>query len=565
MSTQSNIGAVVLIGLLVMSPLASIMVMPASALGGWNIPDDGNHEDDYNQTVSEYSSKLDAYKQAKTVETFIERDLTDAENSVYDAKNRGWLEAEQAFLQAYLDGDTQSQARQAGVEAMQSHYTTRQKNLIELQNNVVVSLYGIQNSSAHFSMPGDVQSMEYSIHTYDQYPAIQLYTTDHYLGYTDGEVTVSHQMSIDIVDVSSNPIELIDGTTKPATTFEFESPNSTWYGLTEQGNWLELKWDGSTELTYRSQSQYHLLEGETKIRLAPGSATDDDDSYTANISSIRSHLYPDDYPQETAKTNSITDPSRWKDVWSDYEQSYQSNVASYKTWANGSYQALENGTISADDVLSRLNQMELTADIDWQNATFNEGVVALSSMGLAAPGGSTAYMNISYQESFNGTMQTTQGMLMSQTNPPDGSWQTGLTYNSSQLDGAQVIMHLDGNQSSIKGDFVINEALTANGTTISDPNITVNQATYNTTNITALRQEVINLSERIGELRNRSLAMPGAGASFDFDGVSSALDNAMSGFVNSLTGIFGVGAQLVKAAVLVGLVLLALTLLSALS
>lgn len=527
MSKTRHITAVALIALLVLSPIASIMG-PAGPVGSASADSGGcsviewitspatcsaaEAIDEPSDDVTEYSAKLDAYRDAKSIEAQTKTALTAAENSVHDAENQGWLDAEQAFLEAYLDGGNLSESKQAGVEAMQSHYTTRQTNLVELQNNIITSLYGIQNSSAHFSMPGDVQSMQYSIHTYDQYPAIQLRTTDFYKGYMTGYYDRPHQISIDLVGLSAEPVELVDGTTTPATTVDFESPNSTLYALTEQNNWVQAQYDESTELNYMTQNQYHLLEGEVRLGLAPSSGTASDDRYKANISSIRSLLYPDAYPEETAKISEITDPSRWGSVWNDYQQSYQENVASFGTWAEGSYQGLENDTVSADDVLSRLNEMELTADIDWQNATFNDGVVALSAMGLAAPGGSTAYMNISYQTSYNGTMQTTTGLLMSQTNPPEGTWQTNLTYNSSQLDGAQVIMHLDGNQTSIKGDFRINGAYDANGTTIEGGNITVDQATYEATNLTDLRQEIQNLSERIGTLRNRSLSTGGGGA-----------------------------------------------------
>ncbi|ACV10984.1 hypothetical protein Huta_0799 [Halorhabdus utahensis DSM 12940] len=567
MGYSKHIAAIALIALLVVSPIASMLAVPGPGpVGTASASDDRCHpgiwplnpgyciaqEIDYseNDSVSEYSSKLDAYRDAKSIEAQTKTALQQAENSVHDAENQAWLEAEQAFLEAYMNGDSLSTSKQAGVDAMKSHYTVRQTALAELQNNFVASLYGYQNSSSALSRPGDVSSNSYGMHTYQDYPAIQLKVniTDYTESYSDQNYNTQHppgepiKFTADILGTESKSVSLLDGSTKPMIGLDLSSDA---YYVGSNDDFVKFRWFESNPKMSSVDSSYYLIDDTgSSDELALTYTYDSYDPSTigvwGDISDIKANLYPDDYPITSSKQTHIASTARFGQLWQDYIDSYNQQSSAFETWADGSYTALENGTISAEDVLSRLNQMQMAADIDWQNATFNDGVVALSSMGLAAPSGSTAYMNLSYQTSFNGSMQTTTGLLMSQTNPPNGTWTRGLTYNSTMLDGSQIIMHLDGNQSSVRGDFRINGAYDVNGTLIEGGNISVDQATYQATNLTDLRNEVLNLSERIGELRNQSLATAGGGGSFAWPDMGIPNPFAALGAVGQWITLFGV-------------------------
>ncbi|CCQ34322.1 hypothetical protein HLRTI_001517 [Halorhabdus tiamatea SARL4B] len=541
MSTRRHIAAVALIALLVLSPIASTM-SPVGPVGTATADSDGCSliEQIFNPATctaaeaindfapsEEFANKLDAYNNLQQAESYIDNGLTSAENSVYDAENQGWLEAESAFFEAYQAGDNYTEAKEAGLDALADHYATRQKQLIELQNNVVTDLYTTLNESKHFSMPGDVSALEYGIHTYSYYPQVVLYTTDHGYGYTHNYPTTNtYTMSIDIVGVQAQPRELVDGTTKQTTTFKFGSPNETYYGLNSDGTWQEIFYDSNNEFSYWSQSHYSLLEGETEVRIAPSSGTDYDDMYWANISSVRALHYPDDYPLKTAKTNGITDPSRWHDIWTDYEESYQEQKAAFETFANNSYHELENGgsDFAITDLLSRLSQMnEYSLDLGG-NATFNEGVIALSSQGLAAPGANTSYMNITYQTSPGGNQTTVDGMLMSQEEPI-GGWETDVWYNTTDVPGAQIVVELDGSQHLVRGDFRLNGVFDSQGVEISDPNLSSPDRDFQATNLSGLRQDIRNMSDRIADIRNQTATPGGGGGSGSFAWPSIGIPN----------------------------------------
>lgn len=528
---------VALIALLVLSPIASMLAVPGPTgsadgliyscdmFGLFNTcADDGG---DY-APDGEYTDKLEAYNDAKSLETHLKTGLTMAENSVHDAENQAWIEAESAFFEARVGGKNYSAAKQAGLDAIESHYATRQANLVELQNNVMLDLYTIQNESKQFSLPWSSPSHHDAL--YNSYPAIEIGSdileTQTYEGWDN---TAPESIMAEIADTRTPTIELLNGDTKTIYNLELSTKavgytGSEWAVSSAEGGDLRT----TMHFNFLSAATSSPYMGSEPMRDGPGShpagyvrGGSDAVVYGGEawfeIDKISANHIPDEYPQETIKKSKITDPDRWSQLWTDYQESYQSQTTAFETFANNSWTELEdpNSTFSADDLLGRLTQMnEYTLTLeDPTNATFNDGVVALASSGLSAPGANTSYMNISYERASDGQLATVDGMLMSHEAPP-GGWETEVWYNTTDLSGAQIVVEPDGSQHLVDGDLRINAIYNADGVQIEDPDLTAPDRTYKATNLTDLRQEVKNMSDRIATLKNQTTT-PTTGGSLD--------------------------------------------------
>ena len=512
-----------LIALLVVSPIASVVAPFGGPAGTATAQTDTNTTDcemprtaggflyqqffaDCSDPQEEYADKLEAYNDAQTTEAHLETALTMAENNVYDAENQGWIEAESALFEAYQDGANKSEAIQAGLDAIESHYATRQANLIELQNNVLLDLYTIQNESKSFSVPSHPDYPNaYLINRMDRYPAIEVKHNNFEHSPDDDWVNSPEALNINISSYTSESQTLVDGSEKTVNSLEIEG--DIWYN--DGNNWEQARAhnnDGTTDVPLLA-TNYNLLSGEMEVSNSYRG------SWNATLTKIQAHRYPDGYPQETAVHNTITRFSRWGDLWSDLNQSAQEQKTEFETFANTSYDELENpdSDFSAEDLLSRLTQMNeysLTLD-DPENATFNDAVIGLSAAGLSPPSDESAYLNVSYQTGFNTSMTTEWGMLMAHEGPA-GGWETGVTYNTTDLPSNPIVVNMDGNQSLVKGDLRIEGVYDRNGSVIDDANITSPDRDFQATNLTVLRQDIKDLSDQIATIRNQT-ATPGGG------------------------------------------------------
>ena len=469
------------------------------------------------------ADKYDAFSEAKAYEADASTTLTILENGLRDTENQGWLEAEQAFFESYLNGNAKASARQAGIDAMRNHYAVRQENIIETHNNFLTSLWTVYNESKSFTFPSTGKLDQRS-----NYPAI------------DVQMDISSNIFIktDFHGLTQQDRQLLDGGVKSVNSLNTHYRRYNWNS--DQGGYWGYSGQEVTE-------PFNLFHGQKSISEVSSSVLD-----------VRAELIPDNYPDDAQQTAVLTYPDRWKGLWANYNASFYDEKQDFGTFANKSYDALEAGKIDPQEVLSRLNQMEMFAlelRNDVSNMTFNDGVIALSAMGLAAPGNATAYMNVTYQTEFGGQKYRTAGLLMSHSDPVSGSWEIGKTYNTTHIDGSQILVKLNGNQTMLKGDLTINEVYGQDGAVIDDPEIDSPDVSYKSTNLTDLRQDIRNMSAIVAEWENRTApdAGGGRGGGGGFSWPSIGIPNPFAAL-----GAFG------QWIVLAGIVLLILALLSVL-
>lgn len=155
------------------------------------------------------------------------------------------------------------------------------------------------------------------------------------------------------------------------------------------------------------------------------------------------------------------------------------------------------GEINASDVISSHTAM---FEYGVRSANESEGLyqstAALAMMGYDTPNmSSSGLMNVTY----NGT--TYSGLVLAK-NAPGGQWETGTTYNTSNIDGPVFMATESGHKVDFgEGEtFVIEEMTAKDGTTIKTQNTTKYvYKTSNTTELLEVKQQLLELRQEIEE------------------------------------------------------------------
>jgi len=197
-------------------------------------------------------------------------------------------------------------------------------------------------------------------------------------------------------------------------------------------------------------------------------------------------------------------------------------------FVNGTWTAFENGQIEASDVISRNNLMFRygTDALNNSNASLYDSTAALSTMGLATPNiNSTGTMTVEY----DGVEYT--GMVLAKE-APGGSWNTGTTYNTSEIGGVVVLATTDGERIDMEGEFTLTEMKNQDGDQIEETQAT--KVVYKTSNTS----ELLDKMDRIIELRQQIEATKPKASS----GGGDSGDSGGNGFLKAIASFLGISA-----------------------
>jgi len=220
--------------------------------------------------------------------------------------------------------------------------------------------------------------------------------------------------------------------------------------------------------------------------------------------------------------------SNWNNRFTGWQNQSTDLQGEADIFVENTYPAFESGEINASDLLSRNTQMfeyGTTADRDDQYSV----TAALAGMGLAAPQlNGTGTMEVQYDGS------TYNGLALAR-NAPNGSWQAGTTYNTSNISGPVLLATTSGETIELDGEFTVSSIKSEAGDDIQYVNTT--KTVYKTTNTSELAEKLEKIRELREEVESRQPKASSGGTSDGGDGLLNKLAAALGVSVGAAVAV----------------------------
>ncbi|WP_420181835.1 hypothetical protein ACNO8S_09580 [Haloarcula sp. KBTZ06] len=192
---------------------------------------------------------------------------------------------------------------------------------------------------------------------------------------------------------------------------------------------------------------------------------------------------------------------RFQSTWTTIENQDQTVRDEMDTLAENTYSAYQAGEINNSDLVDPyvLASQQSPGD-DFQGWA----AAQLTLLGTNSP------ENFDQIGSFNVTTESGtqyEGVLFSQENPASGQFENGTTYNTSNIGGTQYVVTSD-RIVELDGEFTIDSISTQDGQTVQ--NVTIQKTTYETTNVTELKQQYEDLARKRAEIEAREQNLRGS-------------------------------------------------------
>lgn len=420
-------------------------------------------QSDANQT------RVDIYSAALGVKAGQKAWAAPYDNYLNDTQSVAWMKAQVAIASAYKNGATEVEARAEAYKAIERYYAIKQKNLIA-QWNVSLSQYGYLRERAQ--MEDGIETWQ-SVHYSQNGDVLAPDDSYHTTGY----------------DLTNESISLVTGNSTGVKALHFNGEITT-----EGTQSLVARIDGSGDRKYfEGNGNYADLffTVDSLTAIAPSSEFD-------NKRVFRFQLFHD----------------RWNKIES-MTSSLKSEVQMY---VNVTYDDYQSGRINASDVISAHTAMfELGVRSGNKSESLWRSTAALAMLGFETPNlNNSGTMTISYGgDTFHGLVMADEA--------PNGTWVSGKTYNTSNIDGLVFFLTTDGRKiDTTEGETFTIEKLTAkDGSTIET--IQTTQYVYktaNTTELLAMQQQLLELRQEIEE-REDQIGWAGGGGGAVESGVTA--------------------------------------------
>lgn len=422
-----------------------------------------NHVDHAIQDMKEADAnqtEVDIYSAGTSSKAAQEAAMAPYDNYLNDTESVAWMKAEKAIAEAYQNGASKAEAKVAAKEAIANYYATKQKNLIEQWNVSVTeweSLHDRAQMEDNISM--EREGFVYSKGQYGDQGGYAVFPQ--YVQKGNPEKTVT----------------LVNGNTSDVETLWFNSQHkSTAYS------------NGHFNYDY-----VHVATGDQVI--------EDGDSSTNPVAQQLA-IKPPNSNYETLVVLDYTDySSRWDSIET-MNTNLQSEVDVYvdATWTD-----YESGTINASDVVSSTTLMFEYGTADTNNSSMYDVTASLAGMGYDTPDlNGTGQMDVTYAG------QTYQGLVLAES-APNGSWESGVTYNTSNITGPVMIATVDGQVVDIPDGetFTIAQITDKEGQNVGSVNTT--KYVYKTANTSELLEMQQQLTDLRQELEDREPDPAGGG------------------------------------------------------
>jgi len=189
---------------------------------------------------------------------------------------------------------------------------------------------------------------------------------------------------------------------------------------------------------------------------------------------------------------------------------------------NETYAEYQQGEIDNEDLISPLQlTRSYSPDNDSQYGTFT--LATLANMGKSVPS------NLSNVRTMNITAGGVeyQGTLLSDGLPQSGEFEVGTTYNTSDIDGEQLIQQGNGSIYTIpdKTEFTVDSVVGTDGRELNQSTIGYSNPSYESTNISEYKETMDDLRELQAQInaRQANLTTAGSGGGISLPGLGLGL------------------------------------------
>ncbi|MHB9288122.1 hypothetical protein ACKVMT_13915 [Halobacteriales archaeon Cl-PHB] len=492
-------------------------------------------DDDYNKTLDTMEDNLAVYNQAVGLEAD-----SDAYTDVYynyglEVEDTAWLLMEREVAASYDNGTTQAEAKTNAKTAVEDYIALKDANFYERW--AFHANASAQMESRDDTIGGD-DVIYLPVSSIEQYQALD---GSGYSWRTYGGKHGDSTWTIENLGGATSNVTLSNGTTKEIDTIYFE---------------MHLDYNGDSDSVAAEWAPGLGLHDVTDLQ--PGGTNMLKDIRLKSDFQLNARPPPE--ASETEHLNLVYGPW-WSDATNAMHTSRDEVLNETDLFVDNTWPKFDSGELDPVEILSNVNLANhYQLDATGENTTYSDALAALSASGLSTPPlNQTGWMNISYQP-YPATSNTTyQGMLLSGGSPPNGTWKSGVLYESDSLDpnatdvaGVQAIAKLDGGVTTLNGTFTIEAAFDQSGNQIENETFENDDRDFKATNTSELKAVMAELTETLNEIEERQSedgAGGGSGGGWEFTGF---------GFGGLLAGLGGV----LGTVVLVVLVVLAASVVS---
>ncbi|KZX46796.1 MULTISPECIES: hypothetical protein [unclassified Haloarcula] len=413
-------------------------------------------------------TKVDIYQSAQNSNAASEGFHTTLDNYLSDTKTQARIIGKNAYIKALNSGASKSAAKTEAKQAVADYYATKQVNLmnqyeVEAQNYDYLHSVAANESNIASTLDGNQDTFVGTSHTHP---------------YGDGG------------------------------TIEYQGLNSVSYTLT----------NGSSH-TYQAPKVFVDAGYDSGDNINPTlTAHTAPSSVESSAGSGRSSVHLESLmiraPNDNYQNLKIVRWQEFNRLNSDIQSQNSEVQADMDTLAENTYSAYQAGEINNSDLVDPYvlsNQQSAGEDFQgWAAAQ-------LTLLGTNSP------ENFDQIGSFNVTTESGtqyEGVLFSQENPASGQFENGTTYNTSNIGGTQYVVTSD-RIVELDGEFTIDSISTQDGQTVQ--NVTIQKTTYETTNVTELKQQYEDLARKRAEIEAREQNLRGSAGGGLLGGSSSSL------------------------------------------
>lgn len=359
------------------------------------------------------------------------------DNYMQDTESAAWMKMETAVAEAYQNGATEAEAKTQAKQAIADYYAVKQINLLEKWN---ASVSQVNTLKERAEMEDGVESRFVDLMAVDPQDERYPHGTTYNGTGTSSSVVLANQSTVESMTLKLG-LNTADG---PMTEFV----NVT------TGN---VSWDAFTDGPYVASSVY----------IKPPT-TD-----YSNLHVLKFSVYS----------------SRWEKI-EDLSSALQSEADNY---VSATWEDFSTGTINASDVISSHTAMfEYGVRSSNESEGLYQSTAALAMMGYDTPNMTNAgTMTVKY----NGANNT--GLLLAE-NAPGGTWETGTTYQTSNISGPVMLATVDGKKLDLQGEFTIVGMTSKDGSRVESTSTTEYvYKTADTSETVALQNQLSNLRQEI--------------------------------------------------------------------
>jgi hypothetical protein len=403
-----------------------------------------------NQTETN-QTKLDLYQ--TTVSISETDDLSSVRNSISHADAMAWAKAQQAVVAAYKNGTSLTVAQSEARVAIQDYYAKMQKNILAKWEGTLTQWH-YTRKRAHSEGYTDV------------------YRYQSVAGQNIGEFNSPGVFN------ATHDVTLTNGETYTTSAIKYYAGGNAQF-ITPAGHYNS--YNGETTL----QDEYYKLFYRTPS-----------DDYSTQWVRIE-------------KMNETTDGHDWFDVWAAIESKNTQLQDNVNKFAESVYNAADNGSLNVSDVVNPYTMISQYNTERNKTGYWSYSVSSLAAAGLETPNlNGTSVMTVKLNSG-----RETQGLIMSHT-APNGSWETGVTYDPANIEGAQILVETTGNNTELTEPFTLTKMTNQQGETIKRVNTTEYVTkTYNATEL----QEMVNKTLAL-QRQTEAREPTGGGGGFELGG-----------------------------------------------